>query len=262
MGCGEGNDGGSIPRREELVTLKQAPGQIKASEKARLHAVCCSLSDRPLKAPVVVCDLGKLYNKEAIIEFILERKSNPDNEINEEFQHLTSLKDVTPVTLEPNPNFDELDQGKSYPFLCPITKETFNGIHPFVFLKSCSHAVSEKILKETSDKRCPVCEALFEDDDVVPLNPDEETMEKLKDRLEAKEAQKRAKAASRKRKKGKEKKEEKVKKVKTEHEDKKQDEAEYKKSSVYQSLFLAKGQDHTFTGTTFCSTNQKGTFGF
>ena len=181
------------PSQDEknFVTLKQAPEQVKASEKARMKAVCCCLSDAPLKTPIVVCDLGKLYNKEAIIEFILERRSNPENEISEEFQHLKSLKDVHAVIFEPNPNYDELDQGKAIPFLCPITKETFNGIHPFVVLKPCSHALSNKILKETKEKRCAVCEAPFEEDDVIPLNADEETMEKLKDRLGGEEGKSR-----------------------------------------------------------------------
>ena len=134
-GCGEGNDGGSIPRRYELVTLKQAPEQVSASEKNRLKAVCCSLSDIPLKAPVVVCELGKLYNKEAVIEYLLERKMNPEGEVNEEFRHLKSLKDVKVVIFEPNPDFDELEQGRQYPFLCPITREMFNGIHGFVVLR-------------------------------------------------------------------------------------------------------------------------------
>ena len=135
FGFGEGNDGGSIPRRDELVTLKQAPEQVKASEKARLKAVCCSLSDLPLKDPVVVCELGKLYNKEAVIELLLERKMNGGGEGNEEVAHIKSLKDVKKVIFEPNPKFDELEQGRQYPFLCPITKEMFNGIHPFVVFR-------------------------------------------------------------------------------------------------------------------------------
>ena len=85
---------------------------------------------------------------------------------------------------------------------------------------------------------------------------------------EQKKAAKKGKEGSRKRKKGEKGKEGgKEKKVKVGHEEKekekeKKEEAEYKKSSVYQSLFLPKNQDNTWAGTTFCSTNQKGAFGF
>ena len=88
-------------------------------------------------------------------------------------------------------------------------------------------------------------------------------MEKLKERLRLREEQKKAsKKESRKRKKGDKGKEGKEKKAKVAHVEEKKGEAEYKKSAVYQSLFLSKDQDHTFSGTTFCSTNQKGAFGF
>jgi hypothetical protein len=45
---------------------------------------------RPLQEPIVSCDLGKLYNKDAVIEFLLDRSSFGDGE--EICRHIRSLK--------------------------------------------------------------------------------------------------------------------------------------------------------------------------
>ena len=45
---------------------------------------------RPLQEPIVSCDLGKLYNKDAVIEFLLDRSAFGDGE--EICGHIRSLK--------------------------------------------------------------------------------------------------------------------------------------------------------------------------
>lgn len=45
---------------------------------------------RPLQEPIVSCDLGKLYNKDAVIEFLLDRSAFGDGE--EICRHIRSLK--------------------------------------------------------------------------------------------------------------------------------------------------------------------------
>ena len=51
-----------------------------------LDAVC----QKPLREPVVSCALGKLYNKDAIIEFLLDRTAYGDGE--DICGHIRSLK--------------------------------------------------------------------------------------------------------------------------------------------------------------------------
>ena len=45
---------------------------------------------RPLHEPIVSCELGKLYNKDALIEFLLDRSAFGDGE--EICGHIRSLK--------------------------------------------------------------------------------------------------------------------------------------------------------------------------
>ena len=59
----------------------------------------CAVSQRPLAPPNATCDLGYLYNKEDLIERMLN-KTLPPNQA-----HITSLRCVFDVTLCANPNF-------------------------------------------------------------------------------------------------------------------------------------------------------------
>ena len=55
MGC----DGGTIPKRHELVKTKQRPeAKDKTSNRAALWTLC-SLSSQLLKDPIVACQLGR-----------------------------------------------------------------------------------------------------------------------------------------------------------------------------------------------------------
>ena len=63
MGC----DGGTIPTRDELVKLKKRPEQ-KDSDGHRLYKwQHCAITQHFLNKPVVACEMGRLYSKEAVI---------------------------------------------------------------------------------------------------------------------------------------------------------------------------------------------------
>lgn len=63
MGC----DGGTIPTRDELVKLKKKP-ERKDSDGHRLYKwQHCSITQQMLTKPVVACEMGRLYSKEAVI---------------------------------------------------------------------------------------------------------------------------------------------------------------------------------------------------
>jgi hypothetical protein len=57
-----------------------------------------------------------------------------------------------------------------------------NGRIRFVYLP-CGHAVSEPALKELGSTACPECGKEFESEDAVLINPKEEELEKLKERM-------------------------------------------------------------------------------
>jgi hypothetical protein len=67
-----GADGGSIPDRRDLVKTK---GKKEKTDKEldRERFFLCALSKKDLTKPVVADPLGKLYNKDAVLEFLLDR---------------------------------------------------------------------------------------------------------------------------------------------------------------------------------------------
>lgn len=89
-----GADGGSIPDRSDMVKTK---ARTRVTDKDILREIffLCALSkvskslrltvigadcQRPLVRPVVLDPLGKLYNKDAIIEFFLDRSKYGDGD--------------------------------------------------------------------------------------------------------------------------------------------------------------------------------------
>lgn len=190
MGC----EGGSIPRRVELVKTKEKT--TKPDKATLLHATFfhCFLSKELLKEPIVGDKLGNLYNKEAILEFLLDRKKY-GREAEFACQHIKSLKDI--INLQPTINLSEgPDESKNSQdcyhkmeksrFVCPITRLELNGRHRFVFLKSCGCLLSEKALKEipSEDLRCLVCGKPYSDPEanLIPVFPEEEELERLRER--------------------------------------------------------------------------------
>lgn len=168
----------------------------------------CALSGQPLAAPVVACFLGRLYNKSAVLEFLLARAGhfaaeadahryiNQLRESGDAFDHITSMKDVFPLQYAPatapadaqavaTGADGDVDPLLPAPFSCPITQLRCD-VYPFAALRPCGHVFSERALKEAAgDGTCPTCGAAFSaaDNDVVPLVPSEEQVEQLRELL-------------------------------------------------------------------------------
>jgi hypothetical protein len=165
-----GGDGGSIPGRDVLVRLKQRQAvesdPAAATEERLAH---CAVSAQPLHRPVVACELGNLYNKEAIIAYLLSKGDVPA------FRHIRGLKDLIPVTV----TFERGDNGaaagavsgparppaaallssdaltasssSSSPLnrlVCPLTGLPANGRTPFVVARPCGCVLSLKALRD------------------------------------------------------------------------------------------------------------------
>ena len=92
-----GGDGGSIPTRDELVRTKKR-GEQKDKDFDRLHRWSnCALTQEPLRRPIIACQLGRMYNKQTILEFLLESKSGNLNEDDLKFdpgivRHIKGIK--------------------------------------------------------------------------------------------------------------------------------------------------------------------------
>ncbi|XP_054835590.1 replication termination factor 2 isoform X1 [Eublepharis macularius] len=187
MGC----DGGTIPKRHELV---KGPRKVeKVDKNAELVAqwYYCTLSQEKLSRPIVACELGRLYNKDAIIEFLLDKSS--EKAIVEAASHIKSMKNVIELNLTDNPAWngdkgntkgDKYDDLQSARFICPIVGLEMNGRHRFCFLRNCGCVFSERALKEIKTEACHRCAVPFQDDDVIVLNGTKEDVQVLKTRME------------------------------------------------------------------------------
>jgi hypothetical protein len=54
-----GNEGGSIPKRSEVVKIKKRAAKTVNNASNGL----CNLTNEPLKFPLVACKRGLIYNK-------------------------------------------------------------------------------------------------------------------------------------------------------------------------------------------------------
>lgn len=207
-----GNDGGSIPRRNEMVKEKQKTKDNKEDLNNQLIALYyfCALSKRPLQEPVVGDGLGRLFNREAILEYLLDKKNAfGDGPII--CNNINSIKDVKALNVKPNPSYtrsekpDDLNNQhhRPAPFICPITSREMNGHHPFEFIWGCGCVYSVKARKELPNQStCLVCGKPFDDEDVIPIHPqDSKVTDGLREKMaDRRKTQKNAKTKKKKRK--------------------------------------------------------------
>lgn len=188
MGC----DGGTIPKRKEIVKNKQ--NDLHRDKNADLSAKWqfCYLSGLRLKRPIVACQLGHLYNKDAIIEHLLESKVSPSSTTPLTVSHIKSLKDVKELKLKEKSNFDKTHQASSgseqfkAQFVCPISGLDVNGKYKFFYILTCGCVISERALKEVpNEKNCILCSKTYDPElDLIVLNGDETEVTKLGEKIQ------------------------------------------------------------------------------
>lgn len=146
MGC----DGGTIPRRDELVRVAKKPEQKDKESELAYRWRHCAITQQPLQEPIVMCGLGRLYSKQNVIEHLLEKDKMPDSA-----KHIRSLRDVKTLLMSRNPNYNtdanQTDGGldvRSAPFICKLIGLEMTGKFRFVALWTCGCVFSERALKE------------------------------------------------------------------------------------------------------------------
>ncbi|MES1919054.1 hypothetical protein MHBO_000928 [Bonamia ostreae] len=138
-----GNDGGTIVGRMcvKIKKPKKSPKNVSFGETELDKWRHCSLSQEPLKNPIVIDRLGFLINKEALIKHLLQKS------LHEKFSHIRSLKDVYPAKITFSKK--SISSGSEIKaFYCPISDIMANGKQNFIVVKPCAHVFSEKALKE------------------------------------------------------------------------------------------------------------------
>ncbi|KAJ6218027.1 hypothetical protein RDWZM_009184 [Blomia tropicalis] len=182
MGC----DGGTIPRRDELVRTKKK--KEEKDKKADIVAKWkyCAISSNKLTKPIVSCELGRLYNKDAVIEYLLNKES-PNSSL---ISHIRNLKDIVTLGLTLKQDYKEKDTAgdketdlQDSKYVCPIVGLEMNGMYKFFYIRTCGCVLSERAIKEVKTDNCLVCNKSFVNDDLILLNGNDEEIEELRLRM-------------------------------------------------------------------------------
>ncbi|OMH81571.1 Protein RTF2-like protein [Zancudomyces culisetae] len=189
-----GNDGGSIPRRVELVKEKKKEEKVDSNIQAITKWFFCALSKQPLEQPIVADEMGRMYNRESVLEFLLDRE-NAFGDSDKICGHIRTIKDVVTLKLASVPTLTSKKaeaeavvppiKGKTSSFsrkhielngtsnyICPILGKEMNGKNKFVFLWTCGCVLSEDSLKIMTDNLCLNCSTpISNPDDIIQINP-------------------------------------------------------------------------------------------
>ena len=182
-----GGDGGVLPTGRKFIrgcgkSVEDKKEDGKNVTKAQvMRTAICAQSSEPLAEPVVACEMGNLYNKEAILSAFINKTLNPL------YSHIRGMKDVKTLILTPNPAYNATygSDGESRPkFVCPVTSMEFNGLHPFVVIWSTGFVVSEKAIREIGVDGLQQDYGPFLADDICHLIPNEDDSKTQKIEME------------------------------------------------------------------------------
>ena len=126
------------------------------------------MSSKPLRRPVVSDSAGLLYNKDAIIQYLLPAGASDVDK--EEYGKILqgrvkSLKDVVEVLFEVDTGHERQD-GQ---WLCPITSKRLGPAVKAAYLVPCGHAFSQEAIKEMKSDLCLQCNTGYEAANVIPI---------------------------------------------------------------------------------------------
>ncbi|KAG5301749.1 DUF602 domain-containing protein [Histoplasma ohiense] len=178
-----GNDGGSIPRRCELVkSATRNPTTAELKETLREHLEhywsTCPLSHKQLLAPIVSDSSGTLYNKDAILKFLLPADDAEDISSKADCEEILKgrvkgLRDIVEVKFE----IDDDGNGKKRR-VCPITRKELGPNVKSVYLVPCGHAFSEEAIREMKSDKCLQCNESYLLQNIIPILPSQDAEKK------------------------------------------------------------------------------------
>lgn len=198
-----GGDGGTCCKARSIMT-KTKKEKKKQDREYEVNAkwTFCSISGKSLTKPIVSCQLGKLYNKDAVIEFLLDRaKQSPETQ--RRLKHIKGLKDVVELRLTANPSHRVDAHGTQHgaKYHCPISTIEMNGRLKFGYILSTGMVLSDRAIQQLKEENMiidPSNEKKYPLDDIVYINLEDEIdiekqQAKMKMRKEAKKALKASK---------------------------------------------------------------------
>ena len=184
-----GNDGGSIPTRRELVKegakdLSTTRVKEIQTEQQEHYWTTCALSHQPLSEPVVSDAMGTLYNKDAVLGFLLAEGQKGKPTSKEELEskketfkdRLRSLKDIVEVKFHVD--------AESKKWSCPVTNKTLGPGTKAIYLVPCGHAFAESLVATVPGNVCLQCNESYAQENVIPILPTSQTdKDRLAERL-------------------------------------------------------------------------------
>ena len=200
-----GGDGGVVATQRKFIRGQKNPDDERAEglnvkRIQKTKARFCAQSTLPLAEPIVSCEMGLLYNKEAMLTALIDKTLNPAH------AHIRGLKDLRQLVFTANPAYalavassatsassstslstsaasslaggaSDVDGGDlPARFVCPVTQVEFNGLQPFVVIWVTGHVMSEKAVREMGIESLQVEYGPFASEDIVRLLPLEEEL--------------------------------------------------------------------------------------
>ncbi|KAF2852876.1 DUF602-domain-containing protein [Plenodomus tracheiphilus IPT5] len=189
-----GNDGGSIPKRRELVkeaakALTTAQLKEALTEQQEYSWSTDPLTRKPLALPVVSDAAGILYNKDSIIEFLLKDDGDAEKaemkkvgavkgsveggfvELGSFGDRVKGLKDVVEVKFEVAEQDEGEEKGRGEKWVCPVTGTVLGPSAKAVYIVPCGHAFAGSVVKEVKGSVCLTCNEPYAENDVIPIIP-------------------------------------------------------------------------------------------
>lgn len=168
----------SIPTRRELVKeAARNPTTTELRETKKEHLAhrwsSCPLSQKPLRRPVVSDCAGLLYNKDAVLQYLLPAEVSPLNkdDCDKLLQgRIKGLKDVVEILFEIDPS----QSAEKEQWICPVTSKWLGPAVKAVYLVPCGHAFSQEAIREMKADKCLQCNQSYNSENVITLFPSSE----------------------------------------------------------------------------------------
>ncbi|PWY69570.1 DUF602-domain-containing protein [Aspergillus heteromorphus CBS 117.55] len=184
-----GNDGGSIPTRRELVreaARTPSTAQVKEAQREQQeHSwTTCPLSHKQLQRPVVSDSVGNLYNKDAVLTFLLSGDDAEGISSKADCEEILcgrvkGLRDVVELKFEVDSERTESPpvskHEKREAWICPVTAKQLGPNVKAVYLVPCGHVFSEEAIRQLKGDKCLQCDDPYTPDNVISILPTKET---------------------------------------------------------------------------------------
>lgn len=159
-----GLDGGCITRRPDMIKKPDKSKRVRTERErketnAENYWVYCALTGLPLKAPILISKCGAIFNKEDVLQAILEKN------LPKKLRYLKHLKNTKELDLRGVQTLLE--------YSCPLSGKIPNPStkNIFTFIFSCGHLFDQEAFNiMCNDGTCPICGNKFSKEDLVVLN--------------------------------------------------------------------------------------------